>query len=177
MFDWISLNSIALSIIGGLLGALVKFLETYRAEKGLRFKWRLSAGQTVLVSFAGLVLIFGGATVWRYWDAVTTYQDTLYYVGWLVITMVAGMFVQVLSANYRLGRPLFDVTASQLVYPLLFALVVFYPVWAIGASAPRNLFSFYAAFLNGFFWETVVSNARLPTPPVEDPKTGAAKAG
>lgn len=125
----------------------------------------------MLLPFAGVVLVFGAATVWRHWDELTTSQDTLYYVGWLFIAMVAGMFVQVLSATYRAGRPLFDVTASQLTYALLFALVVFYPVWAIGASAPHTLFSFYAAFLNGFFWETVVSNARLPTPPIQEAKT------
>jgi len=56
------------------------------------------------------------------------------------------------------------------IYPLtwektLFSLVVFYPIWALVADAPRNLFAFYAAFLNGFFWETVVANARLPSPP------------
>jgi hypothetical protein len=35
MFDWIPLNSIALGVLGSLLGPLVKLLEAYWAEKGL----------------------------------------------------------------------------------------------------------------------------------------------
>jgi hypothetical protein len=179
--DFLPFSSLLLSVIGASLGILTKSLGDSPSlevlqELALRIvkKWRPQPGQVVLMLFAALVLIFGAITAWRYWPTIKSNPDQLFYVTWLFITMVAGMFVQVLSSNYRGGRPLFDVSASQLVYPLLFALVVFYPVWAISASAPHNLFSFYAAFLNGFFWETVVANARLPTP---TGKEQAAEAG
>ncbi len=86
--------------------------------------------------------------------------------------MIAGMFVQGLAANYRAGRKLWDVTASQLVFPLLFALIVFYPIWALTASSSRSLFSFYAAFLNGYFWESVVTATKNPnlTNPAVSPR-------
>jgi hypothetical protein len=77
--------------------------------------------------------------------------------------MIAGMFVQVLASNYREGNPLFAIEFGRLMFPLLFSLVVFYPIWSLAAGAPQNLFVFHAAFLNGYFWESVVSAARAPT--------------
>ena len=83
---------------------------------------------------------------------------------WLFLAMAGGMFVQVLTSNYRTGKGLFDVAASQLIYPLLFSIIIFYPIWAIATSGTNNFFAIYAAFMNGFFWETVVANAQLPNP-------------
>lgn len=182
MSELVSLGSILLSVVGALLGAISAYVSARtkggprirmpdaspaaeEAPPGHPIQWtvvQLSPGQTVLLTFAVIVVTFGVFTIWRYWHVLRVYEGTLHYVAWLFIAMIAGMFVQVVSANYRRGGGLFDVTVTDLVYPLLFALVVFYPVWAIAASAPRNLFSFYAAFLNGFFWETVVASAKLP---------------
>lgn len=122
------------------------------------------SGRRVLLYFSAVVGLFAVLTVAKYWRLLIANEDTVYFAIGLFLTMVAGMFVQVLSSNYREGRPLFEVSTEQLIFPLLFALVVFYPIWALGASAPKTLFSFYAAFLNGFFWETVVSSAKLPDP-------------
>lgn len=164
-------TSLILGLVGSLLSILTAFLGKRLAVP--RFLAKLEAGQRILLAFGMIVFVFGIVTVIQYWDRITQYEDTIYYVVWLFLTMIAGMFVQVLSSNYTSGRPLFAVAPSQLVYPLLFALIVFYPVWAVAASAPQNLFSFYAAFLNGFFWETAVSNARLPAePPSHPPPSG-----
>lgn len=120
--------------------------------------------KTILWLFAALVALFGIISLIRYWDALRRNQDSLYFAAWLFVFMVAGMFVQVLATNYRAGRPLFAVTRAQLLFPLLFSIVVFYPVWAIGASAAYSFFSVHAAFLNGYFWESVVSTASPPKP-------------
>lgn len=122
----------------------------------------IAPGAAVLIAFAVLVLTFGCVTIVRYWQFIKTHGDLLFFASWLFLTMVAGMFVQTLASNYRKGKPLFSVRASQLIFPLLFSVVVFYPIWAIGSSAQQSYFAFYAAFLNGFFWETVVAAARLP---------------
>jgi len=92
--------------------------------------------------------------------AIDDHEHDLFSWAWLFLTMAFGMSVQVLATNFREGQPLMSVESSQLLYPLLFSIVVFYPIWGIGASAPRNFFSFYAAFLNGFFWQTVVAAAK-----------------
>ena len=53
----------------------------------------------------------------------------------VIVAMIGGMFAQVLAANYRARRRLFEVSRDRLLYPLLFSIVVFYPVWALGASS------------------------------------------
>lgn len=179
----VSVISIALSLIGASLGAVSKLLamkrtldvsypsrakRRARGKGGAKVSKPMSTSRKVLVYFAVVVGIFAILTLRRYWLALRENEDIIYFAVWLFIAMVAGMFVQVLSSNYRSGKPLFEVKPDQLIFPLLYALVVFYPIWAIGASAPKSLFSFYAAFLNGYFWETVVSSAKLPTPPAKE---------
>lgn len=172
--------SIILSVLGAGLGAAVKLLagrrgrprENVALEMGRKEQAPPPApapspvppGTTVLIVFTIILVLFGAMTIVRYWPVVTQRADSIFFATWLLLTMIGGMFVQVVSSNYRAGRELFNVSRSQLIFPLLFALIVFYPVWAIGASSPHSLFSFYAAFLNGFFWETVVAGARLPAP-------------
>jgi hypothetical protein len=188
MIDPISLSSIALTVVSTALGATAKAVAQRRQKRGLAInsaaepfrtansagdgmqqirqssKPRVPAGIAVLLTFAVIVIIFGAFSLFYYWPLISNNDQTLVFALWLFLVMVAGMFVQVLAANYRVGRPLFDVSASQLVFPLLFALIVYYPIWALAASSPHNLFSFYAAFLNGHFWESVVSAAKAPTP-------------
>jgi hypothetical protein len=119
----------------------------------------------ILLVFVALTTLFGLITVVRYRDTILKNTDQLIFVAWLALVMIAGMFVQVLASNYRSGNPLLSVSASQLLYPLLFAIVVFYPIWALAASAPKNFFVIHAAFLNGYFWESVVSSAKVPEKP------------
>lgn len=117
----------------------------------------------VLGSFAAVVGIAGILTFIHYRDVIARNQDSFYFWVWLFLFMVAGMFVQVIASNHRAGRALLDISASQLVFPVLFSVVVFYPIWAIAASASHSFFSIHAAFLNGYFWESVVSTASRPT--------------
>jgi hypothetical protein len=122
-------------------------------------------GAKVLIAFAALVVLFGILTVYRYWSLFREHEGDLWFWAWLFLTMVFGVFVQVLANNHRQNLPPFRVEVSQLLYPLLFSILIFYPVWGIAASAPRNFFSFYGAFLNGYFWQNVVATAKPPTPP------------
>ena len=129
----------------------------------LRVK-KISSGTKVLITFAIIVLILGTITILRYWSFFEKSADNFLFGIWLFLTMIAGMFVQVIVSNYNAGKRLFDVSTSQLVFPLLFSLFVFYPIWTISASAKISLFSLHAAFLNGYFWESTVSSTRLPPP-------------
>jgi len=117
-------------------------------------------GSTMLVCYAVVLLIFGAIAAIHYWDAIMLREDLAFTMGGLLLTMVAGMFVQVITSNYKASSPLFHVTASQLAYPLLFSPIVFYPVWALTTGGSQHLFAFYAAFLDGYFWESVVSSAK-----------------
>lgn len=139
-----------------------------RTAQRARIDW--TPGLKVLVAFAAVVFVYGVVTLVQYWSFVEQNRDQFFYAFGLFLTMIFGMFVQVLAANYRSGQPLFDVTSSQLLFPLLFSLVVYYPIWAITASASHGLFPFHAAFLNGYFWESVVSAASSPTPPTNQPR-------
>lgn len=122
-------------------------------------------GLTVLIAFAVVVVIFGLGTAVHFWPYLREHLDKLIFAAWLFLTMVFGMFVQVLNEFYRAKRPLSEIEASQLLFPLLFSIVVFYAIWATVGSASHSFFSFYAAFLNGFFWETTVAQVKLPKTP------------
>ena len=92
---------------------------------------------------------------------ITSRKDELFYALWLILVMFAGMFVQVLAHSYH-TRKTFSISKEQLILPLLFSIVVFYPIWAIATSSARGFFVIHAAFLNGYFWESVVTAARPP---------------
>jgi drug/metabolite transporter (DMT)-like permease len=147
--------------IGSVLGVIAKLRASTLVPASPTP--RMSPGLRVLVGFAFVLICFGALAVLKYWDRILASSDDFMFAGGLFLMMVAGMFVQALAANYRAGRPLFDITATQLIFPLLFAVVVFFPIWTLAANSPRNLFPFYAAFLNGYFWESVVSAAKNPS--------------
>jgi hypothetical protein len=148
--NWRDLEPYA-SILITILATLLPFLT--RLRMGANF---------ILFAFVGVVIIFGGVTIFHYWGTIVTLVDDIFFGLWLAIAMIAGMFVHVLAKNYLSGKPLFEVDRDRLLFPLLFSFVVFYPIWGVAASAPRNVFVFYAAFLNGYFWENIVANVKQP---------------
>jgi hypothetical protein len=122
-----------------------------------------SGARNILIAFVILVVVFGALNIFHYWGAVKSRGDLMLWGFGLFVSMIGGMFVQVLSANYQSGKRLFAVEGSELLFPALFSLVVFCPVWALTAAGSQTLFSYYAAFLNGYFWRAIVSAARVPT--------------
>lgn len=134
-----------------------------RAELKVFKQEKKRGGKSILIVFAAILLIFGVVNAVFYWNQIRTKEDLALLVLGLILAMVSGMFVQVLAANYRSGNPLFAVGAAELIFPLLFSLIVFYPIWALATNGTHSLFSYYTAFLNGYFWQNVVSAARLPS--------------
>ena len=119
-----------------------------------------SSARRVLIVFIILAFIYAGTAIWNYWDKVKELEDVIFLALGLLLTMIAGMFVQVVTNNYSKEKGPFEVSGAQLIYPMLFAPIVFYPVWAVGGSQGASLFLFYSAFLNGYFWESVISAAK-----------------
>lgn len=119
-------------------------------------------GGPYLIALAVVGVAFGGFNLFYYREQLRSHADDVLFAIWLVLSMIAGMFVQVLAANYRARRRLFDISRDRLIFPLLFSVIVFYPIWAVAASAPRGFFVIHAAFLNGYFWESIVSTAKPP---------------
>lgn len=176
-----------LTVAGSLVSILPKLMEHLRSSKGglkleyhRRIQGKIVAPQPlpplppkneppsatpVLFVFAVIVVIFLGVASWHYWPQLQASGDYLFLGGGLFLMMMAGMFVQVLTSNYTENKPLFQVSSSRLLYPLLFSPIVFYPIWLVGDKEGARLFSFYAAFLNGYFWQSVVAAAKRPEPP------------
>ena len=144
--ELITLLPAAFALAGSLLGVASKLQA--RKELAQHVRSALSSGAKVLLVFGFIVTVFGVAVIVKYWRDILGAADLFMFATGLFLTMIGGMFVQVLTANYRAGRSLVEVSATQLIFPLLFSLIVFYPIWSLAASAPCNLFSFYAAFLN-----------------------------
>lgn len=170
----LSLISVLLTLLGAFIVAISNrlFSQNSADPDTSRGLWKSPtkrpqlrknrSGIYVLRLFAIIVFVFGAFSVWRYRSAILENQDTLLWGFWLFVTMVGGMFAQVLATNFRSGKGLSDIDRSRLLFPLLFAVIVYYPIWTVAASSTRSLFSIYAAFLNGFFWESVVTSAKIP---------------
>jgi len=133
-----------------------------RAAKGKPKSEPRPAGPRVLFLFAIFVGILGAVTVVSKWNYLLTHRGEVLYFVWLVTAMVFGMFAQVLELNIREGRSWHRLTATELLLPTLFSIVVFYPIWSSTASGPHTFFSFYSAFLNGYFWKTIAASAKPP---------------
>ena len=178
---WVVLLSMLIPL-GAALGGLARRLaagpggDTASLEQ-LRDR-QLRAGRRVLLGFAGIVVVLGAVTVAVNFEVFTANPARTLFYAWLLLAMVGGMFVQVVVANHRGGRQLFAVTREQLLFPLLFSVIVFYPIWSVAGSAGDGYFAIYAAFLNGYFWETVVAGVQAPGRILDDrPLRGSAEAG
>jgi hypothetical protein len=122
-----------------------------------------TSGAPYLIAFALIAIIFGLFTAIFFRLALFAHPEDVIFAIWLVIAMIGGMFAQVIAANYRARSELFSVSRDRLLYPLLFSVIVFYPIWALAASSAHGFFAIHAAFLNGYFWESIVSAAKPPT--------------
>jgi len=142
--------------------AVFGFALRKRPAKGDRSRVPPSAATRLLVVFSIFVTVLGIATAATNWDYILSHQADVFYFVWLVTVMVFGMFAQVLDENIREGRSWHQLTATELLLPTLFSIVVFYPIWNSVASR-HGYFSFYSAFLNGYFWKTIVASVKPPT--------------
>jgi hypothetical protein len=117
--------------------SLTRRLDKNATKTPASSQWsNIASGTRVLALFAVVVVIFGAIVVVRYWAQLVANADQLLFAGGLFLTMMGGMFVQVITSNCRAEREILALTASQLLYPVLFGLVVFYTIWVLAADAP-----------------------------------------
>ena len=100
-----------------------------------------ASGFVIIKIFAVVVLLFGAFSAYWYRAVILANQELIFYAAWLVVVMIFGMFVQVLATAYRENKS-FRIRAADLVLPLLFSIVVFYPIWAIATTAAKSFSSF-----------------------------------
>ncbi|HKB68342.1 MAG TPA: hypothetical protein VKC61_20945 [Pyrinomonadaceae bacterium] len=118
----------------------------------------------LLGGFAVLVILFGTYNVIHFWDQLKTMQNTLLFCIALFIFMVLGMLVQVAASKHQAGKSMRSISLGEVLFPLLYSIVVYYSIWAFAASGPKSFYALYAAFMNGYFWQNIVSKAKPVTP-------------
>jgi hypothetical protein len=185
MLEFAPLMSVVLTLLAASFGAFGGVSRLIRQWKEARQTVAVAPrplpklppgnGPLVLIGFGALALVFGLVCLIYYWPLVRSNAGLGLLGMGLFLVMVAGMFSQVLTTIYQTGRPFSDVTASDLIYPLLLSPIVFYPVWGATTGGTASFFAFYAAFLNGYFWRSVVAAAK-PSPPSGRP-TGRRQSG
>ena len=149
------------------VGVLLLLMFSFQRKSPVYLDGKLvqdGSGMKIIYGFAAVALIFGAFALYTYRGSIFTDRDDLFYFGGLVLTMFFGMIVQVLYSAYREHRN-FAVSKAQVILPLLFSIVIFSPIWSIATTSARGFFVFQAAFLNGFFWESLVTAASPPKPP------------
>ena len=166
------MNGIAsFAIIATLVGAALGSITLVRSRSTIATRGLIngqdgtkqSSGIKVLRIFLVVILLYGAFVAWHFWPEVAKHDYDITIIIGLLIAMAAGMIVRVVANNHQNSRPLFDVTASQLIYPMLFSPIVFFPIWSLASGDHGGAFVFHAAFLNGYFWESAVSSARPMT--------------
>lgn len=150
-----------LAILSGVfslvLTAIAGFLFPDRPARA-----RAQSGVAVLLVFLLVVFVLGAIVLVSNWKQLLEHRDMVLGAAVLLVAMIGGMFARVIARNYELGHEPFDLKASQLLYPLVFSVIVFYPIWTQSGATGPSFFAVHAAFLNGYFWESVMSAAQAP---------------
>lgn len=115
-------------------------------------------GKRFLLVFVILLGLLSAYTLYQFAPTISI-EELLLFI-WLFVFMILGMIVRVITANHRSGKPLFDVSIDDVVYPILFSVIVFYPVWVMADKGANVSFAIYSAFLNGYFWRSIVADAK-----------------
>lgn len=122
---------------------------------------RLPANVTILLVYGLLFLLVATVAAVRYrdWLAALLSQGNMLFLASLFLAMAGGMFTSVIAKNYREKRAFSEVTAFQLLFPLVFSPMVFFAIYL--TSGKINLgqdptFGLCTAFIYGYFWERVV---------------------
>ncbi|MCT3897357.1 hypothetical protein HZQ13_04520 [Elizabethkingia anophelis] len=111
----------------------------------------------VLKFFAIVIVCYIVILIFLKWDIIKISKDNILLYSGLFLMMCFGMFVSVIRRNYKKGKNLFDVKDSDLIYPTLFSVLVFYPLLVLVDTESNLQLVIYTAFLNGFFWKTFVA--------------------
>lgn len=159
----LSLLLIPAGVVVALLAIYLSRRETRAIQRKLGPEGKPpppKSGKVVLMIFTSIVIAYGAFVLKSNWQELAKNQDVITFGVGLFLSMVFGMFAQVIMSNYKVDQPLLAVSGSQLLYPVLISPIVFYVIWSTVASAPKGYFVVYCAFLNGYFWESTVSKVK-----------------
>lgn len=115
------------------------------------------AANRILMGFGILIFVVIVITIVLNWGKIIGNLNYGLNIVWLFILMVTGMFSKVFIENYDKDKRRFkQIKAAELIFPLLFSIFIFYPIWSIYSSTEISFFVFYSAYINGYFWENIV---------------------
>jgi hypothetical protein len=146
-----------LCVAGPFLEAAIPFV----ARWGVVLRKKVSAEKLILLLYAAAFLVTLGLFLTRYWPTITTMRIDPLFAAAVVLATVGGMFAQVMNRNRAERRPLLQVTAGQLLRPLVFLPVVLL-ICTMSGLKESPLFALFTAFQAGYCWESVVATLKLP---------------
>jgi len=169
----ITIVSVVLLLLASFLGIIIEGVNsklnrlqaldypTHVRYWGLQSRGDAKNGAKIIFSiFALIIVIYFLLCAIIYWDKIVLSTDNMILCVWMFIFMIIGMFVQVISSNHHSGKSIFAIEAGDILYPLLFSVIVYYPTYLIGLSSSNKAFSLYAACINGYFWQSIVTNVK-----------------
>lgn len=121
--------------------------------------WYSNPSKVFLIIFSGIVFAFIVITIILFWNKIEIQKEkALLYIG-LFLTMCCGMIVRVISTNIEIGRDFFDIKISELVLPILFSIIVYYPIVLMVEDLSNKVYTLiYTSFINGYFWKTMIAS-------------------
>ena len=143
---------------GPIYGSAGRPVDSTTREERVLTNESVRRGRRFLLVFVILLGLLSAYTLYQFTPTISA--EKLFLFIWLFVFMLLGMIVRVITANHRIGKPLFDVAIDDIVYPVLFSVIVFYPIWVMVEKEANIPFSIYSAFLNGYFWRSIVADAK-----------------
>lgn len=117
-----------------------------------------------LQGFLLVCIVFAIVILLIYRDSLPGLRDHIVIGVALYLLMVGGMLAGTIKKNYEKTKSLTKgPEVEELWPPIILSPLAFFPVW-LSKTDEKLAAAFYAAFLNGFFGEELVSALKPPTP-------------
>lgn len=141
------------------VGVFLRFVSTTLDAKSLAAR---GPGEIVLTVFSLVTAIGAGVAVWRYWKQIKAQLPGILEAGGALVVLVGGMIARTVMSNLDAGQPPLDGGWWHWLRPLLVSSIVFGSMWFSIPKEQRSLaFLLYSAFVNGYFWHSVLEGTRV----------------
>jgi heme/copper-type cytochrome/quinol oxidase subunit 2 len=141
------------------LGVVLRFVSTTLDTESLAAR---GPGEIVLTVFSLVTAIGAGVAVWFYWKQIKAQLPGILEAGGALVVLVGGMIARTVMSNLDAGQPPLDGGWWHWLRPLLVSPIVFGSMWFSIPKEQRSLaFLLYSAFVNGYFWQSVLEGTRV----------------